>query len=55
MLGDFLASAVNANCGAWLLSPMASEIEAQTVRWTAGMLGYTKRYSKPTGSSKKPV
>jgi aromatic-L-amino-acid/L-tryptophan decarboxylase len=43
MLGDFLASAVNANCGAWLLSPMASEIEAQTVRWIAEMLGY------PTG------
>src|SRR5580658_3614690 len=40
MLGDFLASAVNANCGAWLLSPMASEIEAQTVRWIAEMLGY---------------
>lgn len=40
MLGEFLASAVNANCGAWLLSPMASEIEAQTVRWLAEMLGY---------------
>ena len=39
-LGDLLASAVNANCGAWLLSPMASEIEAQTVRWIAEMLGY---------------
>jgi aromatic-L-amino-acid/L-tryptophan decarboxylase len=40
MLGEFLASAVNANCGAWLLSPMASEIEAQTVRWLGEMLGY---------------
>ena len=40
MLGDLLASSVNANCGAWLLSPMASEIEAQTVRWIAEMLGY---------------
>jgi glutamate/tyrosine decarboxylase-like PLP-dependent enzyme len=40
MLGELLASAVNANCGAWLLSPMASEIEAQTVRWIAEMLGY---------------
>jgi aromatic-L-amino-acid decarboxylase len=39
-LGELLASAVNANCGAWLLSPMASEIEAQTVRWIAEMLGY---------------
>ncbi len=40
MLGDFLAAAVNPNCGAWLLSPMASEIEAQTIRWIAEMLGY---------------
>lgn len=40
MLGDLLASSVNPNCGAWLLSPMASEIEAQTVRWIAEILGY---------------
>lgn len=40
VLGDLLASAVNANVGAWPLSPMASEIEAQTVRWIADMLGY---------------
>jgi len=39
ILGDFLASAVNQNCGAWLLSPMASEIEAQTIRWIAQLLG----------------
>jgi aromatic-L-amino-acid/L-tryptophan decarboxylase len=39
-LGDLLAAAVNPNVGAWLLSPMASEIEAQTVRWIAEMLGY---------------
>ncbi len=39
-LGDLLASAVNPNVGAWLLSPMASEIEAQTIRWIAEMLGY---------------
>ena len=39
-LGELLASAVNANVGAWLLSPMASEIEAQTIRWMAEMLGY---------------
>src|SRR6201998_4394824 len=42
-LGELLAAAVNPNCGAWLLSPMAREIEAQTVRWIAEMLGY------PTG------
>jgi aromatic-L-amino-acid decarboxylase len=39
-LAELLASAVNPNVGAWLLSPMASEIEAQTVRWVAEMLGY---------------
>jgi len=39
-LGDLLAAAVNPNTGAWLLSPMASEIEAQTVRWIAEMLHY---------------
>jgi glutamate/tyrosine decarboxylase-like PLP-dependent enzyme len=39
-LGDLLAAAVNPNTGAWLLSPMASEIEAQTVRWIAEMLNY---------------
>lgn len=40
VLGDLLASAVNPNVGAWPLSPMASEIEAQTVRWIAELLGY---------------
>ena len=39
-LGELLAAAVNPNVGAWLLSPMASEIESQTVRWIAEMLGY---------------
>lgn len=41
MLGDLLASAVNPNVGAWLLSPMASEIEAQTIRWIAELLNYS--------------
>jgi glutamate/tyrosine decarboxylase-like PLP-dependent enzyme len=40
VLGELLAAAVNSNCGAWLLSPMASEIEAQTIRWIAEMLHY---------------
>ena len=40
MLGDFLAAAVNPNVGAWQLSPMASEIEAQAVRWIAELVGY---------------
>jgi glutamate/tyrosine decarboxylase-like PLP-dependent enzyme len=40
ILGDLLASAVNQNTGAWFLSPMASEIEAQTVGWIAELLGF---------------
>lgn len=39
-LADLLAAAINPNVGAWALSPMASEIEAQTVRWIAEMIGY---------------
>jgi aromatic-L-amino-acid decarboxylase len=40
MFGDFLAAAVNANVGAWRLSPVATEVEAQTVRWVAELIGY---------------
>jgi glutamate/tyrosine decarboxylase-like PLP-dependent enzyme len=40
VLGDFLASAINQNCGSWTLAPMATEIEAQTVRWIAEFIGY---------------
>lgn len=39
-LADLLAAALNANLGKWDLSPMASEIEAQTVRWLAEFIGY---------------
>ncbi len=39
-LGDLLAGAVNPNVGAWILSPIATEIEAQTVRWLAELIGY---------------
>lgn len=39
-LGDLLAAAVNPNVGAWGLAPMASEIEAQTIRWIAELIGY---------------
>ena len=42
MLGDFLASAVNANVGAWQLAPVASEIEAQTIRWIAELIGFPR-------------
>jgi glutamate/tyrosine decarboxylase-like PLP-dependent enzyme len=40
MLAELLAAAVNANVGAWKLSPMATEIEAQVVRWLAQFIGY---------------
>ncbi|GMV10816.1 MAG: hypothetical protein ABS52_14905 [Gemmatimonadetes bacterium SCN 70-22] len=40
MLADLLAAAVNPNVGAWTLSPVATEIEAQTIRWIAELLGY---------------
>jgi aromatic-L-amino-acid/L-tryptophan decarboxylase len=39
-LADFIAATVNPNLGGWPLSPMASEIEAQTVSWIAELLGY---------------
>jgi aromatic-L-amino-acid/L-tryptophan decarboxylase len=43
ILGELLASALNQNVGAWILSPAATEIESQTVRWIASLIGY------PTG------
>jgi glutamate/tyrosine decarboxylase-like PLP-dependent enzyme len=38
-LGELLAAAVNANCGAYTLSPIATEIELQTVKWIAELIG----------------
>jgi glutamate/tyrosine decarboxylase-like PLP-dependent enzyme len=43
MLAELLAAAINPNLGSWKLSPIATEIEIQTVRWIAEMIGY------PTG------
>ena len=40
VLGDMLASAINPNVGGWSLSPVATEIEKQAVRWICEMLGY---------------
>ncbi|MEO8482169.1 MAG: aminotransferase class V-fold PLP-dependent enzyme [Acidobacteriota bacterium] len=40
ILGDLVASALNANVGSWRLSPAATEIEAETVRWIAELIGY---------------
>src|SRR5258706_3503771 len=39
-LADLLAGAVNPNLGGWDLSPIATEIELETVRWIAEMIGY---------------
>ena len=40
ILGDLLAAALNPNVGAWALSPAATEVEAQTVRWIAELIGF---------------
>jgi aromatic-L-amino-acid decarboxylase len=40
ILGDLLAAGINQNVGAFALSPIATEIEAQTIRWIAEMIGY---------------
>jgi aromatic-L-amino-acid decarboxylase len=39
-LADLLAAAVNPNVGGFVLAPMATEIEAQTVRWIAELVGF---------------
>jgi len=39
-LGDFLAAMINQNVGAFQLSPLATEMEAQTIRWIAELMGY---------------
>lgn len=43
-LGDLLAASVNPNVGANILSPMATEIEKQTVRWLAEFIGVSPDY-----------
>ena len=40
ILGDFLASAVNPNVGAQILSPVATEIEKQSIQWLSEFIGY---------------
>jgi glutamate/tyrosine decarboxylase-like PLP-dependent enzyme len=40
VLADMLAAAINPNCGAWSLSPAATEIERQAVRWVAEFIGF---------------
>ena len=43
-LADLLAAAVNPNVGAQILSPIATEIEKQTVRWLAEFIGVSPTY-----------
>jgi len=39
-LADLIAATINQNTGAWQLSPIASEIERQTIKWIAEFIGY---------------
>jgi len=39
-LADLLAAAVGPNIGGWVLAPIATEIERQTIRWIADLIGY---------------
>lgn len=43
-LSDLLAAAVNPNVGANILSPMATAIEKQTVKWLAEFIGVADTY-----------
>ena len=40
VLADLLAAAVSPNVGGWVLAPIATEIERQTIQWIADMIGY---------------
>ena len=40
ILAELLAAAVNANVGPFVLSPAATEVESETVRWIAEFIGY---------------
>ncbi len=43
-LADLLAAIVNPNAGANILSPMATQIERQTIRWLAELIGVDISY-----------
>ncbi len=43
-LADLLAAAVNPNVGANILSPMATAIEKQTIKWLAEFIGVSDNY-----------
>ena len=44
MLAELLAASVNPNVGAQILSPVATEIEKQTVKWLAEFIGLSGDY-----------
>lgn len=44
ILAEVLATTINPNVGAQILSPMATEIEKQTVRWLAEFIGVSPTY-----------
>lgn len=39
VFGDLIAAAANPNVGAWILAPLATEIEVECVRWIAELIG----------------
>jgi glutamate/tyrosine decarboxylase-like PLP-dependent enzyme len=41
VLGDFIASALNQNVGAWQIGPSATAMERRCVRWLTDMVGYS--------------
>lgn len=43
-LGDLLAATVNPNVGAYILSPVATEIEKQTIQWLCEFIGVPSTY-----------
>lgn len=42
ILSEMLAAAINPNCGGYVLSPLATEIELQTIRWMAELTGFAR-------------
>jgi aromatic-L-amino-acid decarboxylase len=48
-LADMLAASVNSNLALWDLSPVASEIETQTIRWLAELVGFQDANSNECG------
>ncbi len=44
ILSDLLAATINPNLGAQILSPIATEIEKQTIKWLAEFIGVSSEY-----------